>query len=528
MKFARLLLIASLVLLIGVMAIVPVTAQDAMTEFVYAHSGPIRPMDAHSHWYGSTHHLLNLYYDCLIWRAADGSGYVPQAAHSWENVDPTTWRFHLREGATFHNGEPVDAAAVKWNIDRVRHPIGDIPLYQQWAFVKEVVVVDDLTVDIISNAPHAYFENDVSYNGCELLPPAYFEEVGQEEFNRNPVGSGPYTLAELSENDRYVFAAWDDYHSGRPAVDRVIYQVIPEPSAQVAALLAGQVDMIKGVPAPDRATIEATDGLTLLTESGNRMYHYYARVDTTSGAFPETFPDYEPATLDINVRKAITHALDRHLLAEVHGSASARLARVCSYYPEGMADKYADADVISEWYNPDLAKEYLAAAGYADGEGPTLYLDTPVVGRGGSAKEVAEVAAALLEDVGFTVDLTVRDASAFAVEVQRSGNNRELMLAALGCGPALLPLFHNCDWTAVAYSICDEDWDAIAEAIQVTIPLDERLALWEQWWEHYIDLTQTITLFEITDVFALNTAEFDFTPRKDGWMTFRDLKPADM
>ena len=177
--------------------------------------------------------------------------------HSWENVDPTTWRFHLREGATFHNGEPVDAEAVKWNIDRVRHPIGDIPLYQQWAFVKEVVVVDNLTVDIISNAPHAYFENDVSYNGCELLPPDYFEEVGQEEFNRNPVGSGPYVLAELSENDRYVFEAWDDYHSGRPEVDRVIYQVIPEPSAQVAALLAGQVDMIKGVPAPTAPRLKA-------------------------------------------------------------------------------------------------------------------------------------------------------------------------------------------------------------------------------------------------------------------------------
>ena len=87
------------------------------------------------------------------------------------------------------------------------------------------------------------------------------------------------------------------------------------------------------------------------------MYHYYARIDTESGAFPETFPDYEPATLDANVRKAITHALDRHLLAEVHGSASGRLARVCSYYPEGMADKYADPDVVAEWYDPDLAKD---------------------------------------------------------------------------------------------------------------------------------------------------------------------------
>lgn len=527
MKIARLLILFSMILLISMMGLQTAVAQDDASEFVFAHSGPIRPMDAHSHWYGSTHWMLNLYYDCLIWRAADGSGYVPQAAHSWENIDDTTWRFHLREGATFHNGEPLDAEAVKWNIDRVRHPIGDIPLYQQWAFVKEVIVVDDVTVDITTNEPHAYFENDVSYNGCELLPPDYFEEVGQEEFNRNPVGSGPYRLVELSENDRYVYEAWDGYHSGRPEVDRVVYQVIPEPAAQVAALLAGQVDMITGVPTPDRPNLEMADGITVLTESANMMHHYYARVDTESGAFPETFPDYQPATLDINVRRAITHALDRHLLAEVHGAASARLARVCDYYPEGFAEKYADPDVIAEWYDPDLAREYLAAAGYAEGEGPTLYLDTPVVGRGGGAKEVAEVAAALLEEVGFTVDLTVRDASAFAVEVQRSGNNRELMLATLGCGPSLLPLFYQCDWSAVAYSICDEEWDAVAEAIPVTLDGDARLDLWEQWWEYYIDLTQTITLFEVTRVMALNTAEFDFTPRKDGWMTFRDVKLAD-
>ena len=143
---------------------------------------------------------------------------------------------------------------------------------------------------------------------------------------------GPTQLVELSENDRYVFEAWDDYHSGRPEVDRVVYQVIPEPSVQVAALLAGQVDMITGVPVPDRdQSRNATEGITLLTETANIMHHYYARIDTESGAFPETFPDYQPATLDANVRKAITHALDRHLLAEVHGAAEARLARVCSY-----------------------------------------------------------------------------------------------------------------------------------------------------------------------------------------------------
>ena len=98
--------------MIGALAFAPAAAQDDASEFVFAHGGPIRPMDAHSHWYGSTHWLTNLLYDCLIWRSAEGGSYVPQAAQSWEIIDDTTWRFHLREGATFHNGEPVDAEAV--------------------------------------------------------------------------------------------------------------------------------------------------------------------------------------------------------------------------------------------------------------------------------------------------------------------------------------------------------------------------------------------------------------------------------
>lgn len=526
-KTARIFVLVGLAVLMGALAFAPATAQDDMTEFVFAHGGPIRNMDAHSHWYGSTHWLTNLLYDCLIWRAADGDGYVPQAAHSWENVDDTTWRFHLRPGATFHNGEALDAEAVKWNIDRVREPIGDIPLYKQWEFVKDTIVVDEVTLDITTEEPYPYFENDVSYNGCEILPPDYFNEVGQEEFTRNPVGSGPYMLTEFSESDRYVFDAWDDYHSGRPEVDRVVYQVIPEPSAQVAALLAGQVDMIPAVPVPDRPNLEATEGISLLMETANRMHHLYARVETETGAVAETYPDFEPATLDVNVRKAISHALDRQLLAEVQGAASPRLVRVCSYYPEGFADQYADADIIADWYNPDMAREYLAAAGYGEGEGPTIYLDAPTFQMGGE-KEVAEIAAAMLTEVGFNVELSILDSSAYGTQISRGGNNRDLMLVTLGCGPSLLPLFYQCGWVQANYNVCIDEWDAVAQEILTTVDNEARLDLWQQWWDFYLDYTQTITLYEITNVMALNTAEFSFTPRKDGWMTFRDLSMADM
>ena len=91
MKTARLFVLLSLIVMIGALAFAPAAAQDDASEFVFAHGGPIRPMDAHSHWYGSTHWLTNLLYDCLIWRSAEGGSYVPQAAQSWENIDDTTW-----------------------------------------------------------------------------------------------------------------------------------------------------------------------------------------------------------------------------------------------------------------------------------------------------------------------------------------------------------------------------------------------------------------------------------------------------
>lgn len=507
-----------------VLTLQPLSAQDEVTEFVFAHPGPIRTMDAPVTWFGSTHWLTNGLYDCLIWRAADGNGYVGQAAESWENIDDLTWRFHLREGLTFQNGEVLDAEAVKWNIDRVRTR-EDFLVYPQWQFIADVVVVDPLTVDIITVNPHPYFEYDVSYNGCQLLPPDYMAEVGEEEFARSPIGSGPYRLVEFTESDRYVFEAWDGYWAGPPAVDRVIYQVIPEQSAQVAALLAGQVDMIPAVPAPDRALLEGAEGISVVRDTSNRITSFYVRVETETGAVAQTYPDFVPATLDNNVRLAISHALDRGLLAEVQGSAQPRLGRVCSYYPEGFAEKLASPEAVAAWYDPDLARSLLAEAGFAEGTEPTIYIDAPTF-QFGNEKEVAEVAAAMLEEVGFNVELNILDTSAYSEQITSGGNNRDLMLTTLGCAPSLVPSFYRCEWVQANYNVCVDEWDALSEQILTTVDETARLELWDQWWDIYLNYAQTISLYEIDSVIAYNSAEFSYTPRKDGWFTFRDLQLA--
>ncbi len=501
----------------------------APVTFTYAHNGPIRTMDAPVTWYGSTHWLTNTLYECLIWRNADLSGYHGQAAESWEALNDTTWRFHLRPGITFHNGEPLDAEAVKWNLDRVMTR-EDFLVHPQWAFISEVQIVDDVTVDVITGAPEAYFEYVVSYNGCELLPPDYMAEVGEEEFAITPVGSGPYKLVEFTASDKYTFEAWDDYHSGRPDVDTIIYQVIPDSATQVQAMITGDVDMMAKVPEPDRIKLASTPGVGLLLAPMNRMHHLYLRADSSRGAMSETFPGYEPATLDPLVRQAVHHALDRTTLASIQGAAVPNLVRVCAGYPEGFADKYYGTEAADAVYDVDKAKQLLVDAGYdPDGGNKPVVHFSSLTNQYGNEKDVAEVAAAMLTDAGFDVQLEVLDNSAFSEQVHSPGNNRDIHLVTLGCGPAMTPLFYQVDWPSVHNSVANypqaAEWGDISDSIMQTIDSAARLDLWADWQEHYLAYSGDVVLYEMQNVIAINT-DFEWEARKDGWMTFRDLKVA--
>ena len=106
--------------------------------------------------------------------------------------------------------------------------------------------------------------------------------------------------------------------ASRP-VDKVIYQVIPEKASQIAALLAGQVDLVAGVPVPERAPRRGCRGIKTMKQSSNRLHMLYLRSEIESGNMAKKYPDYKPATLDKRIRQAISHALDRNLLAEVQG-----------------------------------------------------------------------------------------------------------------------------------------------------------------------------------------------------------------
>ena len=482
-------------------------------------------MDAPVTWFGSTHWLTNSLYDCLIWRKADGSGFDGQSAERWESIDPVTWRFYLRPGITFHNGEPLDASAVKWNIDRVMTD-EKLMVQPQWQFIDKVIVIDPTTVEVVTDKPHAYTEYDISYNGCQLLPPKYYAEVGAAGFALAPVGSGPFKLAEFVEGEKYVFEAWDGYWGGRPGVDQVIYQVIPEVSSQIAALLAGQVDFVTSIPIPDRERLEAADGIGLLYGPANQQHLLEARFENTSGGLLEKYPGYKPTTLDKRIRQAISHALDRELLGEIQGTGRPSLLRVDSFNAEAVG-QWAGLEAAVKWYDPELAKQLIKDAGYdpSAGKKPLVHIDSPAVSSG-NEKEVAEAVRVMLEDVGFQVELNILDRAAYSEQVVQPGNWRELALNGIGGSASLVPIFYNCDWKSKGENICavaEGEWDALSRKILVETDPKARLLLWEKFWDFYVEESAEITLYFMDRVMAMSD-KYEWTPRADGWFTFRDLK----
>lgn len=492
-------------------------------QIVIAHPGPIYTMDAPVTWFGSTHWLTMMLYDCLIWRKPDLSGYVPQLAERWQNVAPDRWRFTIRRNATFQNGEPINAETIKWNIDRVRTRT-DFMVRPQWQFIRDVVVADANTVDVITDGPKPYTEFDISFNGCNILPPRTLQQMGEREFARRPVGSGPFRLVEFRDSERYVFEAWDGYWGGKPQVDRVIYQVIPDQATQVAALLSGQVDMVPGIPATERRRIQGTPNVKIVEAPSGTVHDLIARTGMNYGEMAQQYPGYVPTTLNKKIRHAIWYALDRNTLAKVQGTGRPNLVRTPCAFTE-VPRKYCGEAAAKSAYDQERAKRLIKEAGYdpAAGKKPVLHFDAPAFSVG-NEKEVAEAIKAMLEAVGFEVRLNILENAAFNSQIANRGRNRELMLVPLGGNPSLVPLFYSCNWPRTSYYwSCDRSWEVLSKKIRSEMDPQARNKLWEQWWNFFADHAGTIALYEVQRLYGMNS-NINWTPRSDGWVTPREAQ----
>src|SRR5256714_3499147 len=205
--------LALVVLLAGV-------AQGQPKPVIVVQSGEAATLDWHMHCDKTAHEPDRQIFDTLLRRDLKTLKLEGSLAESWRLLNETTWQFKLRRGIKFHNGEPLDAAAVKYSIERMLNPKQGAPGRTSIATIDHVDVVDASTVNVVTSKPFPLLPVRMSPGHCGtvgIVPPKYIEQVGDAGFAVKPVGTGPYRLVRWGKDQGPVLQAKPDYQRRVPA-----------------------------------------------------------------------------------------------------------------------------------------------------------------------------------------------------------------------------------------------------------------------------------------------------------------------
>ena len=225
---------------------------------------------------------------------------APSLAESWSaSEDGLIYEFALRQGAKFHNGEPVTAEDVKFSFERYRGTARDLMKDR----VAAIETSDPRHVRFKLKQPwpdFLTFYGSASGSGW-IVPKAYLEKVGDEGFKKAPVGAGPYKFVSFTPGIELVLEAFDQYWRKPPSVKRLVFKVIPEETTRLAALKRGEVDIAYSVRGELAEELQRTPGLTLKPAVVQGVFNIY---------FPDQW-DAKSPWHDERVRRAASLAIDR-------------------------------------------------------------------------------------------------------------------------------------------------------------------------------------------------------------------------
>ena len=288
-------------------------------------------------------------FDGLVALDEDGQ-VVPKLATDWTmSDDGMSYTFHLRQGVKFHNGNDFTADDVKLSVERYMEQT-----WMQFASfcVAGCEIVDEYTVTINLKYAYANFLNMLWY--CAIIDSDYYNSVSAEEFARNPVGTGPYKFVEWVPAQRVVLEANEEYWDGAPSIKTLTFNFISDVNTAMMALETGEADMAFGTALSALTFKQAQQNDKLATDStvGNSFYYV----------------NFNSNRVTKEVRQALSYAIDRETLNIMINEGTGYVGDMALV--EGQ-EGYT-TDITTYEYNPDKAKELLAAAG-AEGLSLTFY-----------------------------------------------------------------------------------------------------------------------------------------------------------
>ena len=309
----------------------------------------------------------------------DGS-IVPGLAESWEiSDDGLTYTFKLHDGVTFHDGTTMDAEDVKFSLDRARAEDSVNAQKALYTGIADVEVIDPLTVKLTLSEPNGSLLFNLAWGDAVIVAPESIENIKQ-----TPIGTGAFKFVNWVQGDKIELERNDAYWGDAPALAKATFKFISDPTAAFAAVMAEDVDVFAGFPAPENLPQFEADP------------RFQVLIGSTEGETILSTNNALPPFDNVKVREAIAHAIDRQAI--IDGAMFGYGTPIGTFFaPHNPA--YVDLTGLSE-YDPEKSRALLAEAGFADGFETTLHLPPPSYARRGG-----EIVAAQLAEVGIKAEI---------------------------------------------------------------------------------------------------------------------------
>ena len=404
---------------------------------------------------------------------------VPRLARSWEfSDDHRTLTYHLRTDVRWTDGVDVTADDVVFTYRMMTEPVIAYPGISSFDFVETVEAVDDSTVRFDFTRPYA---DQLGDTRMLVLPKHLLEPVSPErmrfaEFNRHPVGNGPFKLHSWASQDRIVLVPNEDYYEGRPYLDRVVFRVIPDETTRKVEMETGGIDMMPTVPTPDQAYWEEQPEVVLWRYPGRD--YVYVGWNLLRAPFD-----------DQRVRQALTMATDRQGIID---GLRFGLGDVCT--GPIVPTHWAYHDGIEPWpFDPDRALALLQSAGWTDTDGDGLLdkdgrpfdFTISIITDNRISEEISTVMQEEFRKLGIAMDIHALEWNVFLKQTQSKDFDACILAWRGGFVINPTPVWHSksIDGKYNHISYTNPEVDRLIEQGRLTVDREEARKIWHRFQE---------------------------------------------
>lgn len=340
--------------------------------------------------------VIEQVYETLFVRNPETMEVEPFLAESYENPDPKTWVFKLKEGVKFQDGTPFNAEAVKYTFDKLRDPATAAPRASLLAPVESIEVQDEYTVVIKTTEPYGPLLAALSHTNAAIVSP---EADKSGDLMKNPVGTGPFKFVEWVSGDHVTLEANNEYWQGAPKLQKVTFKVVPEVSTAVSMLQTGEVQFIDNLQADNLARLESLKNVEIIKKEGTRVS--FLGFNTSKGLGS-----------DLKFRQAVAHALDRDAYIQQLKGLGIKSNSIIGPKVFGYD---AASEELGYSYDLEKAKQLLQEIGYNGEPVKMLVANTPAY------MTMGEIVQAQLTEAGIKVAIETMEWGTF-LDVSKQGN----------------------------------------------------------------------------------------------------------